>query len=305
METYLCLDAGGSKYVVGLIRHDGTLVAKRGGKWDGLTEEGILHTLVTESRALMAETGERPDAVGVTIPGLADAERGLWVEASFSGIRDFAICARLQQELGIPAYCENDGQAYALAEMLFGCCQDAKDFLFMNISNGIGGAIVTGGQLVRGHTGCAGEFGHCCVVPGGRPCKCGLSGCLEMHAAGPGIARNYQELGGGEADCRLIAQRAREGEETALRVFELEGEYLSRVLGAAVNLLNPQRIVIGGGVSLAFDLFEKPLRAALKKTVYAGANPQVDVCATPLGYDAGLYSAAAIAVTQREHLCGY
>ena len=96
-----------------------------------------------------------------------------------------------------------------------------------------------------------------------------------------------------------------EGEEAALRVFELEGEYLSRVLGAAVNLLNPERIVIGGGVSLAFDLFAPSLRRALKQAVYGGANPHVEVCATPLGYDAGLYSAAAIAATQREHLCGY
>lgn len=306
MESYLCLDVGGSKYVAGIIRRDGTLVAKRGGKWpEKITAQFLLTRLVDESRALLAETSEQPAAIGVTIPGLTDAERGLWVEASFSGIRDFAICQQLTAALGLPAYCENDGQAYALAEMLFGCCQDVKDFLFLNVSNGIGGAIVTGGRLVRGHMGCAGEFGHCCAVPEGRACKCGLYGCLEAHAAGPGITRNYIELGGDPADSRLIAERAREGEENALRVFDLEGEYLGRVLSAAVNLLNPERIVIGGGVSLAFDLFSEQLHRTLYHSVYRTANPRVDVMPTPLGYDAGLYSAAAIAVTQREHLCGY
>ena len=114
MESYLCLDIGGSKYVVGIIRRDGTIVSKRGGTWRNLTADHVMSTLIAESRLLISQTRETPVAVGATIPGLTDAERGLWVEASFSGIRSLPICALLSEALGIPAYCENDGSAYAL-----------------------------------------------------------------------------------------------------------------------------------------------------------------------------------------------
>lgn len=297
---YLALDIGGSKYIAALIDRNGEIAARRGGAWHVTSADEILSLLISESHALIEETGIHPVACGVTIPGLADPERGLWVEASFSGIRDFAICKALEADLGIPVYCENDGQAYALAEMVFGCCQDIRDFLFINVSNGIGGAIVSGGRLLDGANHFAGEFGHCHLIDHGRPCKCGQVGCLEMHAAGPGIAMNYAELGGkanadgSPADCKCIASRARAGERIALETFELEGQYLGRVIAVAVNLLNPQCVVIGGGVSLAFDLFSASLRRTLREQTYA--NPGLRVLATPLGYDAGVYSAAAIAI---------
>lgn len=306
MESYLSLDIGGSKYVVGIVRRDGTIVAKRKGTWEELTAGGVMRTLIQESRKLLEETGEQPLAIGATIPGLTDAARGLWVEASFSGIRDLPICAKLTDALGLPAYCENDGSAYALAEMLFGSCKGVKDFLFMNVSNGIGGAIVSGGVLLRGFSGSAGEIGHCCVVPGGRSCKCGLSGCVEAYAAGPGITRSYVELGGDPADAKAIAERARtDNAPYAQQVFDLEGFYLGRALSTAVNLLNPECVVIGGGISLAFDLFEDSLLQTLHEHIYHSANPHITVRPTPLGYDAGLYSGAAIAISQREHLFGY
>ncbi len=306
METYLSLDIGGSKYQVGVISRDGQIIAKRFGRWETLTAQGVMDTLIGECRALLAQTGETPIAIGATIPGLTDAQRGMWVEASFSGIGDLPICRMLTDALRLPAYCENDGSAYALAEMLFGSCQSVKNFLFVNISNGIGGAVVVDGKLVRGHTGMAGEFGHCCVVPGGRACKCGQQGCLEMYAAGPGVTRNYIALGGDPADAKVIAQRAREGiHPYATQVFEMEGEYLGRVIAMAVNLLNPECVVLGGGVALAFDLFDDSLHTALRSYTYQRANIGVTVRPTPLGYDAGLLSGAAIAISQRERLFGY
>lgn len=307
-EIYLTLDVGGSKYIVALLSREGEIIAKRGGVWKELTAEGVLSQLLAEARILMEETGIQPVACGVTIPGLADPKRGMWVEAQFSGIRDFAICDEIEKALGIPAYCENDGQAYALAEMVFGCCKDVKDFLFVNVSNGIGGAIVSGGRLLAGCSNFAGEIGHCNLIPGGRPCNCGQKGCLETYAAAAGIAQNYANLGGTPdengkpAQAKLIAERARAGEAAAIETFELEGCYLGRIIAIAVNLLNPKRIVIGGGVSLAFDLFRESLERTLREQIYAYANSNFDVLPTPLGYEAGLYSAAAIAITQREKL---
>lgn len=308
MKQYLCMDVGGSKYIVGLIDRAGRLVASRRGVWPALTQQAVQDTLLEESRALLAETGAQPDACGITIPGLADPARGMWVEASFSGIRDFAICDAVSAALGIPAYCENDGQAYAMAELVFGCCRDERNFLYVNISNGVGGSIFADGRLLYGARGNAGEIGHWVVVPGGRPCKCGSRGCLEAYCSGRGLRQTYAEAGGAPdadgkpAEAKCFAERARRGEPLAREVFEGQGRMLGSAIAKAINLLNPGKVVLGGGLSLAFDLFSPALKATVEEEVYNGANPDVEIVPTPLGYTAGLYGAAAIAVCRTEHL---
>ena len=308
MKHYLCLDIGGSKYIVGIIRRDGEILSSRKGTWPELTRDGVLSVLLKESKALLAETAVQPEAVGITIPGLADPLQGLWVEAQFSGIRDFPICREVTAALRLPAYCDNDAQAYSLAEMIFGSCQGEKDFFYVNISNGIGGSVVSGGRLLYGSRGNAGEFGHCVVVPGGRPCKCGSRGCLEMYAAGPALSRNYAEAGGAPdesgrpADAKLIAERARSGEAAARAVFEEQGNRLGDVIAKAVNMLNPGKVVLGGGVALAFDCFGPALKRKVAAEIYRNANPEVEILPTSLGYMAGLYGAAAIAVSRTEEM---
>ena len=175
-------------------------------------------------------------------------------------------------------------------------------FFWITVSNGIGGAVFINGSLYSGSCGNAGEIGHVVVEegPNARPCKCGLSGCAEMHASGPALAKNYISLGGklkidGEPPtARSIAALAHSGDESAIKAFELEGLYLGRAIGAAINLLNPQKIVIGGGVSLAFDLFWPSLQKTLEAHVYRSANPGYTVEPTALGYNAGLLGAAAL-----------
>lgn len=308
MKYYLSLDVGGSKYIVGLIDRDGNVVRTRQGVWETLTREGVLETVLREARALLRETGIAPVACGITIPGLADPRKGIWVEAQFSGIRDFPICEEVERELGVPCYCDNDGQAYAIAEMIFGCCKDVKDFMYVNVSNGIGGALVCGGKLVYGARGNAGEFGHCVVVENGRACKCGTRGCLEMYAAGPGIARSYAEAGGAPdadgkpAQAKLIAERARAGEALAKDIFVQEGRLLGSVIAKGVNILNPAKVVMGGGVAMAFDLFGPSLKETVQEQVYNNANPDCEILPTPLKYLAGLYGGAAIAVSREEHI---
>ena len=308
MKTYLAMDIGGSKYMVALIAEDGQILCRRQGNWRILNEKYVLSQLLDEARLLLDDSKVRPASCGITIPGLADTKKGLWVEATFSGIREFAICKEVGAALHLPSYCDNDGQAYALAEMVFGCCRDVSDFLFINVSNGIGGAIVSGGKLLTGWRGFAGEFGHCNVVPLGRMCKCGQRGCLEMYAAGPAISHTYAENGGAPdengqiADCKTIAARSRAGDAIATAAFKEAGRYIGRVLATAVNLLNPRRIVVGGGVSLAYDLFASSLRQSLQGRIYAYANRDIEILPTPLGYDAGLYGAAAIALTKDRQI---
>ncbi|MCL2545315.1 MAG: ROK family protein [Clostridia bacterium] len=308
-ECCLAIDIGGSKYVVGLVSRAGQILAKRRYAWTAAETGSVVRDIVHSAKALLAEhAAHSPRAVGATIPGLADPLRGLWVESSFLGIRNLPIAQALERELGLPAFADNDGQACALAEKLFGACRDTPDFLYVTVSNGIGASVFANGRLYGGSDGNAGELGHCTVVENGRPCKCGNHGCLEVHAAGPAIARNYTELGGrplpdgSPADAAVIARRAREAEPEALAAYALEGEYLGKMLAVACNLLNPAKVVLGGGVSLAFPLFEQALKKTLWARLYRAANPNLAVLPTALGYDGGLLGAASVGFCMRERL---
>lgn len=307
MRTFLCFDIGGSKYNVGLLRQDGTILARQKSLWHGHSQQEMLAELFCAGHAVLAQCpGQAPCAAGATIPGLADAASGMWVEASFSGIRNVPIAHLLEQEFGLPAAIENDARACALAERMFGAGKDVDDFFYVTVSNGIGGALFLNGALYTGALGNAGEIGHCTAVENGRPCGCGKRGCLEAHAAGPAISKNYLELGGTPDEAgtppaaKEIAARARTGEAAALRTFELEGRLLGTALAQAVNLLNPARVILGGGVSLAYDLFGPKLEQTLGWNIYRKASGNVDVMPTPLGYDGGLYAAAALAILRAK-----
>ncbi len=143
------------------------------------------------------------------------------------------------------------------------------------------------------------------VEEDGRPCKCGKKGCLEAYAAGPGIARTYAELTGEDAGGEAIARRARDGEAAALEVFRREGVYLGRMIGMAVNLLSPELVILGGGLSLAFDLYKDSLLKTVESHVYLAANPGLRVAPTPLGYEGGLLGAAALAACGPNRRYGY
>ena len=307
MRTVLCFDIGGSKYNVGLVREDGSVVAKTKRKWTQPGVQAMLKDLFWAGHEVLTQCADEiPCAAGATIPGLADAARGMWVEASFSGIRDLPIAQLLRRQFSLPVAVENDARACALAERMFGAGKDVQDFFYVTVSNGIGGALFLNGALYTGAFGNAGEVGHCTVVENGRPCGCGKRGCLEAHAAGPAIRKNYLELGGsalpdGTApDAKEIAARARAGEAAARSTYELEGRLLGCALAQAVNILNPARIILGGGVSLAYDLFGPTLEQELRQNIYLKAGGQVTVTPTPLGYDGGLYAAAALALLRAK-----
>ncbi len=301
----LCFDVGGSKYVTGLVTGEGRVLCSERGEWAALTPEGVMEALTASGRRMLAAHPEyTPEIIGVTIPGLADAEKGLWVEASFSGIRNLPVCGLLREAFGLPAYGENDAKACALAEKLYGEARGTDNFLYVTVSNGVGGAVFADGRLLYGG-GAAGECGHVTVVENGRTCKCGKKGCLEAYAAGPGIARTYEEHTGRREEGEEIARLARSGDAAAQEVFRLEGVYLGRMIGMAVNLLSPDLVVVGGGLSLAFDLFGPSLEETVWSHVYLAANPGLRVLPTPLGYQGGLLGAAALAVCGGARRYGY
>ena len=301
----MALDMGGSKYMAGLVTREGRVLDSLRDEWRSQSRATVLPQVIKTARLLM---DKHPDihllGVGATIPGLADARRGVWLEASFSGIRDLQVAQTLALEFGVPAYADNDAQACALSEKLFGGGRNCGDFVYLTLSNGVGGAAFSGGRLISGSRNCAMELGHCTVVPGGRPCKCGSSGCLEVYAAGPGLALTYREISCSDEPLtgKEIAGMARRGDPAALETFRRAGQHLGFALSYAVNLLNPDKIIIGGGLSLALDVFRQPLEQALNMHCYRAANPAVPVEATSLGYEGALLGAAAVCICRMEHI---
>ena len=296
MKTILAIDIGGSKMLAGLARGEGDefeIVQSVGEALPAeMTEDGILR----EIDKLCAQLPlDQIDAVGVTIPGLAD-ER-VWIYAPFSGIQNFQIMDALEARFpGKPIAIENDVNACAIAEGIFGACRGVRDFIWLTISNGIGGGIVLDGKIYRGALGFSGEFGHLNVVPDGELCGCGNRGCMEAECAGPGISRYYARLTGSPefVPASEIARRAEAGEEAALETYRREGRVLGHALANASNILNPSKIIIGGGVSRSWKLFYPTLEESFRKIIFHRANDSILIEPTALGYEAALMGAVAL-----------
>jgi len=302
-ELAIAVDMGGSKFIVGLVNSSGEILCEERHLWTELNSDGVVRDIRKAVHSLLdSHKDHHPTIIGATIPGLADPKKGLWVESSFSGIRSLPFASIMEAEFGLPVRLDNDSRACTVAERLFGCCKGVDHYIWMTVSNGIGGSVFINGSLYHGGSGNAGEIGHVVVEEGpyARPCKCGHSGCAEMHASGLGLVKNYLSLGGkpeidGEpSSAKTIAALARAGDKIAIKTYEMEGLYLGRAIGAAINLLNPQKVVIGGGVSLGFDLFWPSLSKSLETHVYINANPGFTVEPTALGYNAALVGAAAL-----------
>jgi glucokinase len=295
MKHVLAVDIGGSKLVCGIVAEDGSVLRTAGEplcKEDGL--EGLLLAIERCGQAVMGR--ETLCAVGATIPGLADAVNGLWVYAPFSGLANIPIAALLQERFQLPVAIENDVNACALAERRWGACQAIGDYLWMTVSNGVGGALVLRHALYTGSCGNAGEVGHLCVEENADralPCGCGRCGCLEAMASGQGIMKRYGEPG---VTAKEVGLRARAGEAKAQAVMADTGRYLGRAIADCINVLNPAAVILGGGVALDFDLLEPALRETVAKRLFTRANPSVILRVTGLGYHAALLGAATLAL---------
>jgi predicted NBD/HSP70 family sugar kinase len=160
--------------------------------------------------------------------------------------------------------------------------------LYVTVSNGVGGALFLDGKLYGGDKGHAGEIGHCVVVEEGRRCNCGSKGASKCMPPAPVWVKNYRELGGDAqisgqpANAQLIAQLARTGDVIARKTFELEGYYLGKGIAAACNLLNPEKVIVGGGISQAFDLFEQSLKTPCTNHLPKGQSRHRHRTLTPL-----------------------
>lgn len=310
-ERVLALDIGGTKLAVGLVTHGGELLARRRRETDRTaTPRDIMGALEAMSREVMQEVPGAIDAVGISYGGPVDYEAGVTVTCHhLEGWENIPLRKEMRQRFAAPAFMDNDANASALAEAMFGAGKGHQHLLYLTVSSGIGGGIIAGGRVYRGATGMAGEIGHMTVLPDGPPCTCGRRGCLEALASGWSIARRAQEaIAGGDTDSMLarlpadetvtaqaVATAAAEGDDLALRIVNETADYLAFGIGAGVNLLNPTLVVIGGGVSKAGSVLFDPLRARLAYYALDTNRAAVAVVPAALGDDVGVLGGAALA----------
>lgn len=310
-ELILAVDIGGSKFVVSFMTVQGDILYKKRYVWESLTRtpEMVSSEVVSKSRELFNEYPEyyrRIIAIGMTLPGFADTETGIWIESDFMGVSNYPIGEILQKELNLPVYIENDCKACALAERYFGSGKDCENYLYVTVSNGIGASLFINGELYDGAFQHAGELGLCVMKEGGRLSETGVRGVLEMYASGRGLLENFVELGGpavidGETTGGpQISRLAKEGDEIALKTLELEGRYLGKAFALACNILDPQKIIVGGGLSLIFEQYEEVLMKVFRSACSSESVEHISIEPTKLGYFGGVYGAGAVALRSLE-----
>ena len=238
-------------------------------------------------------------AIGVGSAGQIDHATGrvIYANENLPGWTGMEIARRLQAALGRPVRVDNDVNAFALGEATYGAGRGWRVVLAVAVGTGIGGALVLDGALFRGATGVAGEIGHIPMTRGGSRCACGHRGCLETYAAGPRIAASYARAAGCDegVDLSQVAARARAGDQAARAAFRRAGAYLGRTIAGLINTLNPDAVVVGGGVAEAGTVFWEPLRAALDRHTLGPAGDAATVVPAALGCEAGLVGAALLA----------
>jgi len=254
-------------------------------------------------------TGGTICAMSVVVPGTVNAEEGTVVKAPNVPCLDgFRLAAALESELEWPAILENDANAAAVGEMWQGAGRGFRTIICVTLGTGVGGGIIQEGRLWRGVDGSAAEIGHIGVDPfAGVPCACGSRGCLEVYASATAIVRMTREARPRYPSSilhtseNLTSEKVYEaglaGDELALEVFRRMGVYLGVGLASLINVLNPELIVIGGGLANGWDLFEKHMHQQVIERAFPTPARLVKIVRAECGDDAGLLGAARLAFT--------
>ena len=271
MTLTVGLDIGGSKILGVLVDGDGAVVAEHLAMTPRGDVRAVEDALIAVVDHLRAATDRPVSALGVGAAGLVDVRRGVVLHSAHLPWRDEPLRARLAERTGLAVTLDNDATAAAWAEQRHGAGAGAPDMLFVALGTGIGGAIFSGGRLVRGRTGLAGEFGHVQVVPDGRPCPCGLRGCWERYCSGTALA-----------------------ESTMPEV----AHWLAVGLGGLVATFDPDVVVLGGGLGVPGTGLLTHAETHLRDHLTGGAHrPAPRLVYAALGPRAGALGAAGLAAT--------
>lgn len=311
MKTAIGIDIGGTK--ISVVK--GTLAGKilkqeiiptLTGKETRRTVQGLLDTV--KKMAADSGAGGRPLGIGVGIPGPVNPSQGVVPRSPhLSGWEGLRLAKMLEKAARLKVIMANDANAAALGEKVFGQGRGLRDFIYLTVSTGIGGGIVAGGRLLEGASFVAGEVGHMAIVARGASCKCGRKGCLEAYASGTGIARLFKEaLKSGRKSkysgkpgflfsAKQIGESAQKGDRLALETFKQAGFFLGVGIANLLNILNPQKMILGGGVlKSAPGVFWAAMLESAKSQAWPQAWKAVRITRSSLGGHSGDLGALAL-----------
>lgn len=315
MAKRIGIDVGGTNVKIALVDDKGKIIYSNSvPTYAKMGYEYTVNNIKQAIKDLMKETNTTPkdiEGIGFDFPGQVDCKTGVVKLApNIPGWVNVPIAQMIEDEFHIPTRIDNDVRCAALGELKFGAGKGCENFICITVGTGIGSGLVINGKVVRGASNAAGELGHIKLQMNGGPiCGCGDTGCLEAFASGPSIvamAQDYIKGGkstkfremaaaeGGEITPYMVAKAAEEGDPVAKRIFEIVGEYIGIGLTSVINLLNPEKVIIGGGVAEAGDLLLDPIRRTIKERAMVVAGSAVEIVPAELGNSAGVIGASML-----------
>jgi glucokinase len=305
----LAFDLGGTHLRAAMVGEDGAIHSSVKHQTPVTTSASeVVNALVAAARESESRLppGQLIKAASVAVPGSVNTATGVVVNApNVSALNGFQLAAALTSELGLAATVENDANAAAVGEMWRGAARGYRSIVCVTMGTGVGGGIILDGKLWRGVNNSAGEVGHTCVDPfSDVACTCGSRGCLERFASATGIVRMTREAqsrfpnsvwqSAGQFTSADVYQAGVQGDALALEIMQCVGFYLGVALANLVNLLNPEMIVIGGGVANGWNLFADEMRKQVAERAFPVLAAQVKIVRAECGDDAGLLGAARL-----------
>ncbi len=306
--VYVGIDVGGTGLKAGVVDQNGKILSKVScptGVERG--HEAVIADMAQLALKAIAESGYTLDdvkAIGIGIPGVQDPRTGRVPFCTNLGWHDVPVIELMQKVIDKPVYIDNDATVAALAESVAGVSANYKDSIFLTLGTGVGGGVVLNGKVYSGTHGVGSELGHMIVVAGGELCTCGNRGCWERYASATALIRMGHEcaakhpesvLAGKETlNAKDVMDAAKANDPAGLEAFDQYTTYLAMGMVNIINFMDPEVIVIGGGVSAAGEFLLKPIREKMAKMVFYKAMPYANVELATLGNDAGIIGAAML-----------
>jgi len=304
VDAVLALDFGGTQLRTALVQADGTVLGRLASRTPSTADEVVAQsvTQLRESLSAAGSSAQQPHALGISAPGPLDPFRGVILTPPNldRSLWDFPFAKTVGDALGLPAVMERDTQVAVIAEGQFGAARGLSDYIYMTVSTGIGGGVVSDGRLLRGADGLAGELGHLVVDMNGPLCGCGMPGHLEALASGTGIANRAREAGltnddGTGLDAKGVAALEEQGDPTARRIMADARRAFAAAVVTIADVFNPSRLVVGGGIAIAQgDRLFDPAREALRSSGYRHQAERLEIVPAQLGDDVGLVGALSL-----------
>lgn len=313
MVKRIGIDVGGTNVKIALVDGEGKIIYSNSvPTYAQMGYEYTVNNIKQAIKDLMKETNtEAKDiqGIGFDFPGQVDCKTGVVKNApNIPGWVNVPIAQMIEEEFHIPTRIDNDVRCAALGELKFGAGRGCENFVCITVGTGIGSGIVINGKVVRGAANAAGELGHIKLqMEDGPLCGCGDSGCLEAFASGPSIVAMAQEYlkggksakfrelaGDGEITPYIVAKAAEAGDPVAKRIFEKMGYYIGMGLTSVINLLNPERIIIGGGVAECGELLLDPIKRTINERAMKVQRDAVEIVPAELGNSAGVIGASML-----------